>query len=362
MQALITGFPGFISAHLVDALRRHQEVAQPLEVLCLTLPWQLDTAQALARRIEERRGSGTVRVIAGDITLPGLGLTKEDRSRLEGTLTLFHLAAIYDLKIGRRRALEVNLGGTRRVLDLASRLPALRRLVYFSSCYVAGCRRGVIAEDELASTAFRNAYEATKHAAEVEVRRWMDQLPLTIVRPAIVTGVQDTGETSKYDGPYMVVDRLAALERAGQLHLASWLPGVGRGRGWLHTVPVDHVASAAVSLAGTPAAEGRTVHLAPPSPPTTDELIAAIRQAFEIPAPTWRIPRRCAKALLTLPGLAQLLGIPHQLLDYFDQSQHFDDACARELLGLPAPDPLRAIPAMVAFVRRHPTAPEPFSS
>ena len=41
--------------------------------------------------------------------------------------------------------IEVNLEGTRHVLDLASRCPDLHRLHYVSTCYVSGRYSGVVA-------------------------------------------------------------------------------------------------------------------------------------------------------------------------------------------------------------------------
>ena len=71
---------------------------------------------------------------------------------------------------------------------------------------MSGDHDGEFAEDELdEGQEFLNHYESTKFEAEVLVRRAMKAgLPATIYRPGIVVGDSRTGETQKYDGPYIL--------------------------------------------------------------------------------------------------------------------------------------------------------------
>ena len=57
--------------------------------------------------------------IAGDITEPGLGVSAEDRRRLRG-VSVFHLAAIYNLSATSEEAERANVHGTRHLVDLAN--------------------------------------------------------------------------------------------------------------------------------------------------------------------------------------------------------------------------------------------------
>ena len=99
------------------------------------------------------------------------------------------------------------------MLELCAACERLERLNYVSTAYVAGVRKGVVYEHELAlGQAFKNHYESTKFQAEVWVRDAMDDVPTTIYRPAIVVGDSRTGETQKFDGPYYML-RVISLRR-----------------------------------------------------------------------------------------------------------------------------------------------------
>ena len=93
---------------------------------------------------------------------------------------------------------------------------SLERLAYVSTAYVAGKRTGVVYEHELVmGQDFKNHYESTKFQAEVWVREQLDQVPTTILRPAIVVGDSRTGETEKFDGPYYCCAPSQPRERHG---------------------------------------------------------------------------------------------------------------------------------------------------
>ena len=83
---------------------------------------------------------------------------------------------------------------------------------------------------------FKNHYESTKFQAEVWARDMMDRVPTTIVRPAIVVGDSQTGETQKFDGPYFILRTIAEAERAGRPVVQFGRAGraVQRGAGGLH--------------------------------------------------------------------------------------------------------------------------------
>ena len=94
---------------------------------------------------------------------------------------------------------------------------SLERLAYISTAYVAGDRHGVVYEHELAlGQGFKNHYESTKFQAEVWVRERMHRVPTTILRPAIVVGDSQTGETEKFDGPYYLLRTIARAETLGR--------------------------------------------------------------------------------------------------------------------------------------------------
>ncbi|MBX3251450.1 MAG: SDR family oxidoreductase, partial [Myxococcales bacterium] len=125
---------------------------------------------------------GRIALVEGDITRPNLGL--KDTAFVDDVVEVYHLAAVYDLAVGRDLAMKVNVEGTRNVVDFCERCPALERHHYVSTCYVSGRYAGIFREDDLQrGQRFNNFYEETKHLAEVEVRRSMERVPTTIYRP-----------------------------------------------------------------------------------------------------------------------------------------------------------------------------------
>ena len=166
----ITGFPGFIASRLIKRL-----AAERVRFILLVQPALLQRAREEVGQIVNETGAArdSFQIVEGDIAQEGLGMVSPEleMARRE-TTTLFHLAAIYDLAVERDLAMRVNVEGTRNVNSFVKTIGNLRRYHYISTCYVAGKRKGLILETELRHDAgFRNHYEETKYAAELEVRR-----------------------------------------------------------------------------------------------------------------------------------------------------------------------------------------------
>src|SRR4051795_377691 len=195
----ITGFPGFIGRRLVAKLLDQGDE----RILALVEPRFAEQARAVADELDGDR----IEILPGDIGDRRLGLDEKTSERLtERVTSVHHLAAIYDLAVPLETAQRVNVDGTGNVLDLCRAAERLERLAYVSTAYVAGLRTGIVYEHELVmGQAFKNHYESTKFQAEVWVRELMDRVPTTILRPAIVVGDSQTGETEKFDGPYYLL-------------------------------------------------------------------------------------------------------------------------------------------------------------
>ncbi|MGO9959357.1 MAG: SDR family oxidoreductase [Solirubrobacteraceae bacterium] len=350
MTVLFTGFPGFLaSALLPGILSRTGD-----DATCLV---QSKFADLASQRVEQLTAAdaslaGRIRLVEGDITRPGLGLDDSDPH----TVTeVWHLAAVYDLAVKRDLAMRVNVDGTRNVLDALGGFPNLKRLHYFSTCYVSGRYAGPYSEDDLEVGApFNNHYEETKHLAEAEVRRRMAAgLPATIYRPAIVVGDSRSGETQKYDGPYFILQWLLRQPRYAVLPLAGD-PTATR----LNVVPRDFIIDAVGHLSGHPNSEGRTYQLADPHPLTVAELADTLAGATGRKLVTVPVPRTLAKqALRHVPGAYAVLKIPAEAVDYFAHPTHYltnhtDSDLAGSGIQVP---PLRDyIDRLVRFMRANP--------
>lgn len=353
-----TGFPGFLGSDLLSRLLRDR----PDDRAHCLVPRR--HAEAARERLGEIFVAGDARervtLHVGDVGRPDLGLDGRTRERIaEEVGEVFHLAALYDLEVDADRAERVNVRGTEHVLDLAAECGGLRRFHHMSTCYVSGTRAGLFREDQLEEgQAFHNPYERSKMEAERVVRSRMETgLPATVYRPSIVVGDSDTGYTQKYDGPYHVLRWI--LRQPRWAALVPVPPGADDAT--VNQVPRDFVTRAVVLLSREERAEGETVHLADPEPPSVAGLVrtlgrAAGRRVLTLPLP----PAVLRRALESLPGLRRLTGIPPALADYFDHPARYDTTRAQSLLEESGVEPPRFgdyAEAMVAFVRAHPEPP-----
>jgi thioester reductase-like protein len=311
---LMTGFPGFLgSAVLPKLLARREGVS----AVCLVQPHYLAMATERIAEIEAAHPhtTGRITLVEGDITAPGLGIDYVDRARLEAVTEVWHLAAVYDLSVPEEVARRVNIEGTAHVIEFCLSRPTFTRLQYVSTCYVSGDYDGEFPEDDLdLGQGFLNHYESTKFEAEILVRRAMKAgLPATIYRPGIVVGDSRTGETQKYDGPYMVATYLQRLPALSIVPKVSDFHSVRVG-----LVPRDYVIAAMDVLSVMEKSMGKTYALTDPNPPTAEEVLRLMadyfgRRAIEIP-----LPLRATKAVIGhVPGLESATGMTAELLDYF---------------------------------------------
>jgi len=216
--------------------------------------------------------------IRGDVAQPGLGLARSTRIALAETVTeIVHAAASVSFTLPLEDAREINVEGTRRVLELAELCTArgsLRRVSHVSTAYVAGDRRGTFHEDELdAGQGFRNSYERTKWEAEKLVREHIGRLPVQVFRPSIVVGEQETGWTASFN---VIYAPLRAYAKGASLPLIP-----GRRSAPVDVVPVDYVADAIFELASRKDGVGVTYSLAAGSQASSvGELVSLSARTF----------------------------------------------------------------------------------
>jgi thioester reductase-like protein len=350
---LMTGFPGFLGSALLPRLLARRDGVQ---AVCLVQPHHLVTAKERLAAIETAHPqiAGRTELVTGDITAPDLGVDPVHAELLEQVTEVWHLAAVYDLAAPAELARRVNVDGTARILGFCQGRASFERLQYVSTCYVSGRYRGRFTEDMLdEGQSFHNHYDATKFAAEKLVRQAMDEgLPATIYRPGIVVGDSRTGETQKYDGPYFI----ARFLRRQPLPVAV-LPAVD-GDLTTSLVPRDFVIEAMDELSVLDVAIGRTYALTDPDPPTNRE-VAELFADHLGKRLTWvPVPLGITKAALThVPGLEWLLGLPAELIDYFEApTTYATDNTVADLAGTGVVCPAFASYAdrLLDFMEDHP--------
>ncbi len=346
----LTGFPGFIAERLVARLARRD-----VQFFLLVQPQFTDKAMHAVEGIAERTHTPleNFALIEGDIAAGDLGISPEDLAAIRSETThIFHLAAAYDLAIAKDIAYRVNLEGTKNINSFAGSVPDLRRYIYISTCYVAGKRTGEILETELEHNAgFRNFYEETKYLAEAEVEKLKGDLPVTIVRPAVVVGDSRTGETAKYDGIYYLIHYLRKMP-----NLLRFI-NVGNRDVKLNLVPVDFVVEGIAALSASEDAAGKTIALADPDPLTTAELFDAIARKMTGKTSAIAPPPKLVEWTLSQPFSPPLTGLPHSGVPYFFLAQTYDTSVADSILsplGATCPNFRDYVGNLLKFVEKHP--------
>jgi thioester reductase-like protein len=346
---LFTGFPGFIGVRLLPRILERQPEAR-LE--CLVQEKFLGAARSavVALAEEHPRARGRIGLVAGDITVQGLGIDAKRARELRRSLRqAWHLAAVYDLAVARDVGRRINVEGTKNVLEFVGQARHFERLQYVSTAYVSGAARGTFRETDLdVGQGFKNNYEETKFQAEVEVVR--SKVPRTIYRPGIVVGDSRTGETAKFDGPYFVLRTMERMPSPGVFFR------IGLGFGTVNIVPVDFVVESMAALSAAPGSLGKTYHLCDPQPHSPGELAEMFAEAIGKRFAYVPVPMAVAKAFFAPKPVQRFFGMPRETLDYFDDPVRHDTTQATHDLGevgLECPRLADYIPRLVAFYRAH---------
>lgn len=249
-----TGALGF--AFLRELFTRLPEVRATLLVRQSSESFAAPSFQAWLEENTDR-----VKLIDGDIR--ALNKTQTDALvRTDGGL--WHFAALTSLNAGdeedARQVHEVNVEGTRRLVEGCLRSGQRHPFFYISTAYVAGDRTGTIREEDRAvGQKFHNPYEASKSAAEEIVQRaFSEGVPGAIFRPGVV--IDNPAPT----GGLRIVDACAA---AVALAVKRSEPFVFRqpSLAAINFVDSEWVIAALIDLARMPSGSGRTYHLTAPA-------------------------------------------------------------------------------------------------
>jgi nucleoside-diphosphate-sugar epimerase len=297
---LLTGATGFLGRYLLREL-----LASGRRVAVLVRDAGSLSAEERVRALmsqQHDRPANPV-VLAGDVCVPGLGLSIAGRIWLaRHCARVVHAAADVSL---RRTLLsdpwQTNAEGTQRVLDLCANL-GIGELHQVSTAFVCGDRAGPVREDELdQGQAFHNDYERSKFEAERRVRAARN-VRATVYRPSVIVGDSRTGCTSSYHGFYRFLE-LGSRLATPPAPASSSVPAAGvPGRRVLplrlpftgdeprNLVPVDWVARAIVSLVDQPHWHGRTYHLTARTPVLVRDVKEVAEEVLGIDGVRWAEP------------------------------------------------------------------------
>lgn len=254
----MTGFPGFIAKRLLRRLLADDEGAT---ATCLVEEARRADAEAEVLRLGAA-DRGRVCLAIGDVRKMDLGLAGLELKGLADTTHIFHLAGIQSTTASPALLTAINVDGVRNVIAFARELPALKRLIHLSSCFVSGDRQGVILEEHLDDVpAHRSAYEQSKFQGEKLMRAAMADLQISVVRPTIVVGDSHTGEVDRFDAG---VYAMGILVVTSPVSVPIPLPGPGLAP--LHVIPVDYLTRVVARIAAADDAAGKTFHVVDPNP------------------------------------------------------------------------------------------------
>jgi thioester reductase-like protein len=253
---LLTGGTGFLGGEVLVRLLERDD--RPVYVLVRAESDERASARldALLASLLGSAGPCSQRVIPirGDVTQAWLGMGARSRDQLaERVGQIVHCAASVSFTMGLAESREINVEGTRRMIqlgELCDRRGALDSFVHVSTAYVAGTHTGSFTECDLdVGQDFRNPYERSKFEAERVIRERGWGLPVQVLRPSIVVGDSRTGWTPTFNVLY---GPMKAFARGAYPAIPA------RRSAPVDVVPVNYVADAIVALAGRP---GTTYHL-----------------------------------------------------------------------------------------------------
>lgn len=303
VKVLVTGGTGFTGKALVRRLldEGYQVVA-------------LDYKEGL--KTEELRQGGA-EVVIGSVT---------DRSVVErcmdGVDYVQHLAAAFrELNVANNYYYDINVNGTRNVLDAAFQ-QGVKKFIYCSTCGVHGnIDNPPGGEDAPIQPA--DYYQQTKYEAEPIVREYFSKgMKTVILRPAAIYG---PGDPERF---FMIFKRCAK----------GVFPMFGDGKTYYHPLYIDNLVDALMLAMEEGKGDGEAFLIADEDYCEIEELVKRVGKALGI---TVRIPHYPVMPLVVAGHIFETVCKPFHItppifprrVDWYRQNRAFDISNAKQQLG-----------------------------
>lgn len=279
---LLTGATGFFGAHLLKELLsqsgtriicliRNGDVARLRE----TLSWYFGAGWTAAQM-------GRIRVAAGDLSRPLLGMERPEWNRLAGEIrAVYHCAAdVRHYTANEQAFLDTNVGGTEMLLALAKEAEAV--FYHISTASIGGdFLREHPGEDAVFTEADfyigqnweDNVYIRSKFLSEAAVYRAMREgLNARVYRLGRITGRCSDHVFQKNPESNAAFLLMRAIRCVGAISRSMSCPAVD-------LTPVDWCAAAVLALWDT---EATALHLMNPCPPSMSQVAQLLVPDLEI--------------------------------------------------------------------------------
>ncbi len=208
MEVLVTGGTGFIGSFVVEYLLELGHSVKCLIRRSSNLQW-LETLP--------------VKLVQADFyNIPSL------RTAAEGVDVIIHVAGVVASK-DRKGFFEGNQLATRNLLDAAAEAaPGLQRFLHVSSQTAIGPSRNGNPVDTHTEPRPITTYGESKLAAEKEVLRFADKIPVTITRPSAVYGPRDTATLTFFQSVQKGIIPLIgySTKKVSLIHVADLRRGI----------------------------------------------------------------------------------------------------------------------------------------
>ncbi|MCG7844014.1 MAG: NAD-dependent epimerase/dehydratase family protein [Methanomassiliicoccales archaeon] len=257
---LVTGATGFLGGHLV------QEMANgPHVPVCAY-----------------RRGSDTKMIDELGLTKVRFDLTDPASmsEALEGVEAVVHLAAYYTFT-GRKELYEqVNVQGTKHLLE-ACLAKGVRQFLYCSSTEAMGPVADPPADEE---SPLNPQYEYGRSKARAEDLVKASGLDWTILRPSGIYGPSNVDDVAFYF--------ITSFKGFASKFI------IGSGKNLIQFVHVKDVVQGFLKALETPSSVGRTYLITQARPYTYEEVYRVLANIYGQPEPRWRLKKWFAKVMM----------------------------------------------------------------
>ena len=295
-----------------------------------------------------------INIVEGDLRKRYFNLNSTHWEQISNSTHIVHMAALTQFDADLTTARQYNVHGVKNVIELARRAKSngtLQHWGHVSTAYVVGNRTDIIKSGELEyGGKFRNAYEQSKHEAELLLQPLLKEYPLTIFRPSIIIGNSKTGKAGNCSTVYWAIRNY--LSGQTKVYAKADTP--------LDLIPVDFVVSAMYRLIRDDRVFGKTLTLAGGNRTTVSlsEFTNEICRYINSPLPTIINPNKL-KLLRWLMMIAKLskrhkrfICQAESYLPYFSQNPRFDVSETEQLLkqtGITVPHLYEYLPTILNF-------------